>query len=1072
MQNTNYLNNILLNSQNPQFNNVPVNYSNLYNSYQGFNNVAQPTIQQQTNQVTGQPSQAVLNAVSNMPINQTLAQQVKSGLTEWSPFQFEGHPILTGLANIPTNALHDILEIGTGLTHMVTHPKEIGQQIGDYYTQMAYNPELQNPLSRAGRSLRDMYNLVYGDVTGLTSQNLNKVIQSLASGDTNQLKQSASEVGSEVWDKITKDPFIVSSVVAPNLTARTVSKGATGALNLAEKAGVPVGETARKVANAMEVVEAKFGNQKAELNQLGRELSKASNRDLELVIDNVKSNTPLPKNLNDLKDKFIKFNEKYQDIYQDNALVNPREIAALQYVQGKTGLTMQDVRRTLAPHLEQLTEGVNDPYLTFKNRVDSFNHELNSLRKDGQLKKFNQDAKVASLTGEDAEFFNKHFNPNERAVFTSTDMTVKEAVQYLKDLQRDAWTGSKYIGKAAQDMKYQENLSRLAGLAESTGDPMLKHLYDGMKLADAGDIRPFTMADANIPEGLKVSDEGRRFAGKSSSREYGTATTPEIAKAYKNIHGFIDDTVRNRVREEITNNILHNGTIDGVTSLVGENINPSSIRYINPENLANGSLSDAINTAGTVAHEGYIPIDVYNLNAIKSLLKPASSPFGNSPLSDLYNTAKEAFLSSGLYLGGNAISGAFGTTINSGSFSNLVRDAISATASKGQLAKELGLYRELGTDTRKFSTPLGKGVHKINRIAGGGLFPTADAWMQNKFAEINAQANLRRMGIPFEDRAKAISNMDKIQLAKVIDNVKYSSMMNSKYRIFPRGQVRDYLGIANPFLDWTDTATQVTAKMYRDHPILMGMAAADLFGNIGIDKELQNRLGLRVYSDKPLVTYKGDDKSPNGAKEVRLSFLPQLTPLEFFSDPSRMLAGNGAPALTAIYEAFKGKNPYGNLMRRSYAQGSYPTMIQGSKRYRQNPETGRIEEINKAQADEVLSTAIRSISGVPSLVNKTVMPIGAEIYNRLTGSDLQYHMPYGQSILGSFSTGQPELGGGINRTMLMSGDPSKPRTIKDVVKGLGTYFESDYYPENQLTGSQIRRLRKSGARRIRRDYGE
>ena len=1076
MQNSNYIDNILLHSQQPQFNVAqPINLGNLYNAYEGFNVAPQIAPQPQVVQPTGQPSQAVLNATQN--VVPTQAQQLEENWGRVSPFNIQGHPELTKVVNLPANALHDIGEIATGFIHTATHLPEVGQSIKDYYTNLAYDPTAQTPVQRAGRAARDMYNFIYGDVTGATSQKLGDVAKSLAQGKGNEAWGKVKNLGYDVWNNFSKDPFIVSSIVAPNATMKATSGLVKGGLNTAEKLGVPVGDVAQKAAGAIQAIEAKFGNQKAKLNQSAYELSKANQRDLQLVIDNYTNGnkiSPLPKNLEPLRDKFINFQNEYRNLYNDNALVNPREIAALQYVQRRTGQTMQDIRRTLAPQLELLQEGVDDVRLSFRNRLNDLEHDISRIRKETKNKDFLKDDKpITELTRDEFEILAKHSDPAELRSFYELGNDIKGVKQYLGDLARDAWTPTNITEAAATNAKYQENLSRLAGLAERTGDPMLKHLYDGMRMADTGEIGAFTMADAAIPEGDIVSNEGRRFAGKSSSREYGTASSEEVAKAYRNIHKFLDDVTTDKVRQEITRNILANGTIDGERSLVGIGSRPSDIRYINGEALANGNLVDALNTASNTAKDGAIAIDKYNLNALKSLLKPTGGAFTGA-LADVHNLAKESFLASMQYLGGNIMSGAFGTALESGSLNGLIKDAASAIASKGQLARELGVYREPRIDTRRFKTSGGKFIHNLNTLAGTGVARRLDVMFQNMYAEINANAQLRKLGYNLPQRQSAISNMSKTQLADVIRNVKSASMMNDRFRIIPRGAARDYLGIVNPFLDWADTATQVSAKMYADHPIIMGMANAELFGRIGYDKELQNRLGLKVYTDKLLKTYRFDDKARNGAKETTLSFIPQMTTIELFNDPSKFLAGNGAPALTAIWNAYQGKSPYGKPMLRSSEYGQLANMVQGDKRYRVGKD-GRIEQINKTQADEVLSTAINSLTAAPNLFNKTVMPIGVELYNQLTGSDAKWYMPYGQSIFGSTQTGQPERSGeygGISLNTLSTGNPNRPRTVKDIVRGLGTVYETDYYPEDIITGRQIRQLKKQGARRARRIFGE
>ena len=45
---------------------------------------------------------------------------------------------------------------------------------------------------------------------------------------------------------------------------------------------------------------------------------------------------------------------------------------------------------------------------------------------------------------------------------------------------------------------------------------------------------------------------------------------------------------------------------------------------------------------------------------------------------------------------------------------------------------------------------------------------------------------------------------------------------------------------------------------------------------------------------------------------------------------------------------------------------------------------------------------------------------------------MHWYMPYGQSIFGSFTTGQPERGQ-LSRNILSTGDPRKERTVQDIV---------------------------------------
>lgn len=1072
-------------------------YESVYNAPM-YNPIIQsqmmPT-QQATPVQQYQPTQELLDYINNIGTAEpTESKNLREGWGN-APVNIQGHPILSDIATIGKNAVMDVPQIATGFVSMagdfIQHPIEStinqGRAAGEYINNLRdrvktesltgnesldrlYNP-LNIPLLKAGQlAQKDLYNFWYGSALPiLHTETLGSAIEDIQKGNGDAAFKKLKEAGVESYEQFKKDPLITSLILAPNTTTRAIKGVGTAGLNLAERAGLPIGEKAMNVAKAVETVESKFNKEKVELLKASDELSKAKAGDLEAVIRNYTEGTPLPENLTKLRDKFAKFQDEYRKTFDDNALVNPNELSALQYVQRQTGKTMQEVRRELAPQLEMLQEGVTNPSLSFRNRLSDFEHAVNSLRKDN--KEFLQDSKlVKDLSKKESEAFASHFDNAEIDMMKATNMSVKEAKQYLGDLSRDAWVESKVSDAALKDIRFQENMAKLAERAEATGDPMLKHLYDGMSKANRGEIGTYTLAGAKVPESGLVSNEGRRFQGKSSSREYGTAEYKDIATAYRNIHNFLDDVANQKLKQEISNNILNTGTIDGATKLVGENIAEKDIKYLNADLLADGKLSEAITLASDKLKPNAVAIDKYNLNALKSFTLPENTPFRKGALNDMYNLAKETMLASGTYLGGNFISGLYGTLLNAATPQGLIKDAIASIGSKGALSRELGTIRTIRPANRRYSTKLAQGTSTLGRWLGTGIAPRIDAVMQNMFSEINANAQLRKMGIAPQNRLSALAEMDKMKLGQLINNNRLASMMNTKYRIFPRGDVRSVLSIANPFLDWIDTSTQVSAKMLIDHPILMGAVTSKLFGEIGFDKELQKRLGLKVYTDKPLVTYKADKDAPSGSKEVTLSFLPQLTPVEFLVNPMKLLTGNsGAPVLSAIYEASKGKNAYGNALRRSHAKDSMMA-VQNGQRYIVNPETRNIEPVKGTMGDEVLSTAIKNLFAPTSIVNKTVMPTVADLYSRITGNEAHWYMPYGQSIFGSFTTGQPERGQ-LSRNILYTGDPRKERTVQDIIKGLGTYYERDYIPEG-ISGNLMRQIRRAGARQNWRDYGE
>ena len=1069
--------NLLRLSQQPQFTNTPIQ-SQLGNAMESsylspeeiqaiYN--AQLSSQSSTLPVQSMPQQGEINPVaaellaqrdanSQAMANQQ-AEQQRLGMTTSRPFNIEGHPILTDIANLPANAVHDIQEIGTGLTSMIAHPiQNIVNPVSEFYSNMAYD----DLATRARKGLSGMYNLVYGDVTGARSEKLGDISQKFLSGDIEGAKKAAKSMGEDVYRQFMDNPLIFASVVAPKATGKAITNTAKAAGNALERAGVPVGEMTRNVAAVRDANRVKWAAQQAGMNEAAKKVTKASTTDLARVLKNTRegdARVPLNDKQLELKQQVKEAQLEYEKLIDDNALVSKREMAAMQYVADTTGKTFQEVRRDLKPTLEMLSEGVDDQALRFQNRLDEFQHELSKINKENPKRKLNLDnnIKIADLTGDEAALFKKHLDSAELNALLETEGTVADAIQYLRDATRDALTGEQYISKAAQNAVYKNNLSKLAGLAEETGDPMIQRLYEGIQLADKGEIFPTTLAGADIPVGQTVSNIGRRFQGKSSSREFGTATPEAQAKAWKeNILTYVDDVVRNKVENEFADNILK-GTIDGERPLVDSTTKASDVRYLNPQLVAEGSLLKAVENATNVATEGFIPIDKNYITALKGNFYYPETVFKGT-WGDMFRLGKSTMLASGNFLGGNILSGLYGTLMNSDNLARTANDFVKSIGAKGQLAKELGVHRELGLDNRRFETKVGKVLNETNQLAGGRVIRAIDALAQNTFAEMNARRALRQRGLD------SVSQASKAQLGEIINDIRLSSMMPSSFRIIP-AKVQSALGPIQPFVNWTDTALQVTYDMYKRHPYLVGMAGADFFGNIGIDKELQNRLGLNVRTDKMFTTYKGDAKTGN-TKEITIDFLPQMTALKLLQHPKEIIR-SGVPVVTPILNSLQGKNAFGNFMKRTHKFGEAPTTIYQGSRYRTNPKTGLIEKLEGGQGDEILSTAIRQLWGVPALVNRTVAPTLTSIASGLSGKDIRFYQPYGQSIFGSINVYQPDN----TRAFFQSGNPSSPRTLMDVLKGLGTYYESDYYPfEDGLSGRTIKAIRKGGARASRREF--
>lgn len=1050
--------------------NQPIQYD--YESLRQALNNMQVANQNQINQATTYtPSQytplsaeelAALRAQQEGLQRQEAEQTLRNSLKSWNPFG-ENRPFL----NIVPNIIHDVKEMGQGFVSAFN--PNTWQPLKEWVTEVA-------PYETMGQRAGDIYDALYGDLTGLTSERISRGLSQASQGDFKGLKETGKETLDDFLTHLKEDPLITSMIVAPGPTNKVIGSGLRQVGRLAESAGVPVGEVTQKIGRSIDTINAKLGDTQAQLREAGHDISRASKQDLNYAVDALtgrngltKSDLNTPK-LKKVGDAIEKFQDTYNLTYDEAALVNPTELAALQYVRDSLGgdVTLQEVRRNLGPQLDELMAGVEDPALKFENRLDRFEHEASSLIKNNKkninLKDNNK--LLSELTKDEQDLISRHFSPEELAAAEDAGINnVGGLKQYLRDWQRDVWSGD--LGsKAAKNARFQENLAKLAGRALETGDPALKYLHEGLTKALAGEIKPITFMGAEIPEGTEVSNAGRRFAGVSSSREYGTATTPAIVDAYKNVHSFIDDTIRNKVNQEVSRNLLETGTVDGETAL-REIVNPKDARYVSRELLSEGKLYDAVKDASKTERPNTVAVDKRTLSALQQYSKPMVNPFGKGTLlSELYNLAKDTFLASGNYLGGNILSGALGTSLNSGSLAGLVNDLVHSIGSKGRLAKSLNIWRDPGLDTRKFSTKVGNILHKGSRLVGGAPFTWIDANAQNFFAEMNANALLRRQGIASADRVAALDSMPKAKLGQLISDVKNSSMMNNRFRLIPN-QLRGALGIINPFADWLDTSMQASYHMYAQHPYLVGMTAADLLGNLAVNQEIQNRLNLGVSTDKMLKSYKPDPKTGE-MKEITVNFAPQLTSIELLSDPQNALA-RGVPGLTAILNASQGKDVYGRPLKRTYSLNQYPARIQDGRRYWVNPKTGMWEPINDTLGDEVLSTTLRNLSGIPQAVNKTYGPIGTAIWNAFTGDNRRWYLPYEQSIFGSTTPYKQERGE-YSENIVSTGNPAKQRTLGDVLKGLGTYYETTYYPEDEIKGSTIRRIIRGASGQARRDY--
>lgn len=565
-----------------------------------------------------------------------------------------------------------------------------------------------------------------------------------------------------------------------------------------------------------------------------------------------------------------------------------------------------------------------------------------------------------------------------------------------------------------------------------TGNTVAQEVLNAKRLFDNGKIFPVTHGLANVEKlGEKVVRRANDFAGQFTKRAYGNASYTDIAKQLKRPATFMENLassyVDNLLAREIDNGFFR-PTPD---------IKPADMRYLNKEILATGDFKKALESASkNPVLDTDVPIDKWTLDALKNQRQVGG--FLGDTLKAIYDTGRGTLLSQGTYLGANALTGLSNAVINSGQF--ILSDVLDAIKSQGRLAKRLGTYR-YDVKPQFTNIPALRQVQQANYYTGGALLKRADEAIQNVFAEIASNAELRKLGVKSEDRLKYIDQLDKIKLGEVITDVKNVSLQDTKNIPIPK-TAQDLAFAVSPFWRWYATASKSVAKNVKDSPLLGNIVLTDFLANIGFDREMQNRLNLNVSLDKPYVSYKFDSKTGQ-IKEVSADFIPLITTLKMLDIEKGYFAPT-IPIFTAFANLAKGKDKYGNPIKRS-KYNDIITQTIGTKRYQTTPD-GRIVEVEGSFADEYLTTAIREFLGFPNLVNKTVMPALAPFFSP-TG---EYYQPYGNSIFGTFERTN-------EGNILQSGNVNKGRTLQDVLNAFTGIYERPYYETQGSDGAPLNR---------------
>ena len=604
------------------------------------------------------------------------------------------------------------------------------------------------------------------------------------------------------------------------------------------------------------------------------------------------------------------------------------------------------------------------------------------------------------------------------------------------------------------------------------GDDIAGEVLESQKLYNKGWLKsvPHGLAEVDTSVSNKLTRAARKSradeAGRFAERVYGNATYEDIAKQLVDTQNWLENKATQLVEKELGREIINSGTIGGV-NIVADAAEKGA-KFLSRAEIEDSGLLPALANAKTVASSADdIPISKGMYNALKDQLElsRSSNPFPEGFLRDATSAGKTSKLSSGGYLFGNLITAA----------SNLAMDNLfnpittaralgEAIASKGQLLKEMGIYRQVARRNPKYSNDLIKGYMKwsgTNTLSN--VVNYLDAKIQNIFAEAAAHTRLRREGIKFSDRLDQLSLMDSQKLADVIRHTQRVGNLFTSKSVVPKA-LRQPIQLLNPFWRWPDTAFQSARYMFQQHPLLSYFVVMDVLPKIGFDKEMQNRANLNVQSDKPFVHYRQNPRTGK-IQEVTAEFMPLMNTLRMtnslFSGDIAGAFGQSVPTLGAIYGAFKGVDAYGRPLRRAEMSSTdinNMMTIQNGKRYKWNPQTGGFTQEVGGMGDEIASVILKETTGIPNFINKTAMPV----YAGLTGQT--YYQPYGGALLGTLNRA------GYGDVPLQSGNPRAGRSTQELMDLISGSYATDYYPErNYTTAGFNRRVFRGNARRAIED---
>lgn len=871
--------------------------------------------------------------------------------------------------NILQNVGQDFKDIVTGGAYMLTHPKEailqpLGREIvniGQAGVEGFKNPELNKYVG----TNPDLMDRIYGSVTGATSKAGKDLVDFLITNydiTTDDIAKAIKGEGSKkaLVQKALKSagehPLFtgldVASLLLPGLKAIKGSSKAAQAAKAGTRTAEQITEELSKMSPAQRVA--------TQINMTGAEANKNAN-------------------------KFLDISENI-----------------------KKGYSQEQIEKAIEAHMGgfETTEVPKDLLKKVGESIQSYDDMLTQENKYAEVlskeDKFAiSDTQATQYKGKDLGL-NKNFDDikRERQPYYDKIQNVE-----IVEKEIDHPTKGKIKVKDRIVTPRAEGWKELEEMAQQ-GDNIAQDILSNKKQFDKGYLRIVPMAEISGIETFgKSIGEGRVVAGRASDRVYGTATPKQIAETYfMKPNEWINNKVNQVIEKEVINEIATKGTL-GNTPLVTEST--KKVKYINP---THSTIDSIVETAtDTATNVNTVAIDSNLLKEVQGqtgLLKGGNNPFAQgSGLADVFNVIKGNALASGGYLAGNAETALYNAFLNAGlNPIGFAQDAIDAWRSNNELIKRANSYRRLSPVERNIKNPIIKG---INKWSGTGTVSNAlnyiDTKIQNTAAEMAAHRNLRERGVKFEDRARALEDMDKLSLAQTANDIQTVALMNKTNTLVPRA-LHQAWAATNPFWRWTDTALQSTYYMMDKHPVATNIIWNKLMGSVMFDKEMQNRMNLDVQSDKPFVSYRYNPQTKT-LQEVSAEFMPVMNSVKFFGETAEALkAGDGAkamqsaglfaiPFITKTSNVLMGKDQYGRpLINGRMNKGTMSVNYQTGDRYIMTPEGWKLQ--NAGLADEVLGTLVEEAAGSLRFLNKAAIPTAVSTYNALTGKDKVYYQPY------------------------------------------------------------------------------